>query len=55
MGKGRAPSSLEMYLINKEDHTSSDNFFAGLGDTHEERVENYVKYLDEKIEKEIND
>ncbi len=53
MGKGRAPTSLENYLIKNEDHTSSDYYFYSLGQTHEERVENYVKHLDEKIEREI--
>ena len=55
MGKGRAPSSLEMYIINKKEgkYEVSNSFFVGLGDNHQERVENYVKFLDRKIEKEL--
>lgn len=54
MGKGRAPTSLENYLIKKEDHTNSNYYFYSLGRTHQERVENYVRLLDEQIEREIH-
>lgn len=56
MGKGRAPDALETYLIKKREreHKTDNSFFVSLGDTHEERVENYVKWLDEKIKKERN-
>lgn len=53
MGKGRAPSSLERYRIKDNYKDPEQAFFVSLGDNHAERVQNYVKVLDERINKEM--
>lgn len=53
MGKGRAPTSLEMMRISKDYKDPQQDLFVSMGSNHEERVKNYTSYLDNLINQEI--
>lgn len=54
MCKGRAPTPLELYRIKDNYKDPQQALFVSMGDTHEERVKNFVSYLDNLKDKALS-